>query len=312
MNTATKTAITAAATTMWLGTLLAPAASADDSVIHSLGSPAQLANGDIVQAWTVTDLKPSTDTIPYPVTGTLWEATATDTAVRGTVQPVVSNLNARARSGHTYRVLFGVATPQGVNPAPLAEGQQTTGKVYFDVTADTPDSVLYNAGGPDLAVWVQQPTISSPRPTQYDPGSPTRSSSAGGTPTAPAAEAAPAVPAPGAAPASTPASAGTPVVPGSQGTPLTPGSSGTPVAPGSQGTPIPGSAGTPAPSAAATPPPGTDAGPAPAAVAPAATPGAAPTGSSGTPAVGGPTVAGQAPLTAPSTTIVAAPAGEPR
>ncbi|WP_234713871.1 MPT63 family protein [Mycolicibacterium chlorophenolicum] len=288
---------------MWLSTLLAPAASADDSAIHSLGSPAQLANGDIVQAWTITDLKPSTDAIPYPVTGTLWEATATDTAVRGTVQPVVSNLNARARSGQTYRVLFGVATPQGVNPAPLAEGQQTTGKVYFDVTGDTPDSVLYNAGGPDLAVWVQQ-SSNSPRPTPYDPGSPTRSSSAGGAPAA-AAEATPTAPAPGAAAAATPASTGTP---GSQGTPITQGSSGTPVAPGSQGTPIPGSAGTPA----ATPPPGTEAGSEPATVAPAGTPGASPTGSSGTPAAGGSSAAGQAPLTAPSTTITAPPASEQR
>nr|WP_232425889.1 MPT63 family protein [Mycobacterium sp. JS623] len=312
MNTATKAAITAAATTMWLGTLLAPAASADEPVIHSLGSPAHLVNGDIVQAWTVRDLKPSTDTIAYPVAGTLWEATATDTAVRGTVQPVVSNLNARARSGQTYRVLFGVATPQGVNPAPLAEGEQTTGKVYFDITGDTPDSVLYNAGGPDLAVWVQQPSNSSPRPTQYDAGSPTRSSSAGGGPAAPTAEATPAEPTPVGTPAAAPAAAGTPVVPGSQGTPVNPGSSGTPVGPGSQGTPIPGSAGTPAPSAAATPPPGPETGPAPATVTPAASPGAAPTGSSGTPAVGSSTAAAQTPLTAPSTTITAPPAGEQR
>ncbi|MCV7256838.1 DUF1942 domain-containing protein [Mycobacterium hackensackense] len=304
VNTATKAAITAAATTIWLGTLLAPTASADDSAIHSLGSPAELANGDIVQAWTIRDLKPSTDTIAYPVAGTLWEATATDTAVRGTVQPVVSNLNARARSGQTYRVLFGVATPQGVNPAPLAEGQQTTGKVYFDVTGDTPDSVLYNAGGPDLAIWVQQPS-NSPRPTPYDPGSPTRSLSAGGAPAA-AAEATPAAPAPGAAPAATPASTGTPVTPGSQGTPITQGSSGTPVAPGSQGTPIPDSAGTPT----ATPTPGTEAGTQPATVAPAAPHGASPTGSSGTPVVGGSSAAGQTPLTAPSTTITAPPASE--
>ena len=131
VNTATKAAITAAATTMCLSTLLAPTASADDSVIHSLGSPAELANGDIVQAWTVGDLKPSSDAIPYPVAGTLWEATATDHAIRGTVVPIVSNLNARARSGQTYRVLFGVATPQGVNPSTLPQGQKTTGKVYF-------------------------------------------------------------------------------------------------------------------------------------------------------------------------------------
>ena len=45
-----------------------------------------------------------------------------------------SDFNARARNGETYRVLFGAATPQGVNPATIAQGQQTTGKLYFDVT----------------------------------------------------------------------------------------------------------------------------------------------------------------------------------
>jgi hypothetical protein len=51
----------------------------------------------------------------------------------------VSNLNARAKSAQTYRALFGVATPQGVNPSTLAPGERTTGKVYFDVTGETPD-----------------------------------------------------------------------------------------------------------------------------------------------------------------------------
>ena len=70
-----------------------------------------------------------------------------------------SNFNARARSGQTYRVLFGVATPQGVNPSTLGQGESTTGTIYFDVTGDAPDSVVYNAGGPDLAVWVQPPPV---------------------------------------------------------------------------------------------------------------------------------------------------------
>jgi Domain of unknown function (DUF1942) len=91
-----------------------------------------------------------TDRIPQPVAGTLWEATATDDAIEGSATPIVSNLNARARSGETCRVLFGVATPQGVNPATLPQGQETTGKVYFDVVGDSPDSVVYNAGDQDV------------------------------------------------------------------------------------------------------------------------------------------------------------------
>lgn len=96
-----------------------------------LGQPGEIVNGNVVQHWTVSHLKPSSDVIPYQPVGTLWEATASDEAISGSVTPIVSNLNARAKNGDTYRVLFGVATAQGVNPAPLAEGQQTTGKVYF-------------------------------------------------------------------------------------------------------------------------------------------------------------------------------------
>ncbi|WZT99952.1 MPT63 family protein (plasmid) [Mycobacterium avium subsp. hominissuis] len=301
----------AAAAVVSVGAVFAPVASAEDSVIHTLGGPAQLVNGDVVQAWTVTGLKPSADAIPYAVAGTLWEATASDVAVRGTVQPVVSNLNARARSGQTYRVLFGVATPQGVNPAALAQGQQTSGKVYFDVTGDVPDSVVYNAGGPDLAVWVQPPPA-PPRTASSGSGSSASSATGGAAPTA-AAEAAPAGATPVAAPASAgapvPGSQGTPVSPGSAGTPAEPGSAGTPVAPGSQGTPVPGSTGTPVPGSTGTPvpstgastPSGTEVSPTPAPTA------AAPAASSGTPAAGSAAPAGPAPV-APTTTVVAPPA----
>jgi hypothetical protein len=36
-----------------------------------------------------------------------------------------------------------------------AEGEKTSGEVYFDVTGDATDSVVYNAGGDDLLVWTQ-------------------------------------------------------------------------------------------------------------------------------------------------------------
>ena len=105
----------------------------------------------------MTGLKPSSDTIPYQVRGTLWEATATDKAVAGSATPIVSNFNARAADGENYRALFQVATPQGVNPATIAQGQETSGKIYFDVTGPTPDTVVYNAGGRDVLVWDEPP-----------------------------------------------------------------------------------------------------------------------------------------------------------
>ena len=74
------------------GVAVAPSAVAEEAVIHHFGASAELVNGTVVQEWTVSDLKPSSDVIPYPVAGTLWEATATDTAVEGSVIPIVSNL----------------------------------------------------------------------------------------------------------------------------------------------------------------------------------------------------------------------------
>ncbi len=264
--------------------LTAPAAIAEEqnSVnTTQLGSQAELADGDVVQGWTVTGLRVSTDTIPYPVRGTLWEATATDEALQGNATPIVSNFNARARDGQTYRALFGVATPQGVNPATLAQGQQTSGKIYFDVTGSAPDSVVYATNASDLIVWLTPP----PAPSTGT------GSTGGGSYQAPAGEApqtdtteTPAAPAGVEATEAEP----TAVPAGSAGTPLPEGAPETaPVPAGSQGTPLPeGEPGlTPAgvqeaPAAAAGPVEGTPHGPEAAPVAEAAP---AEAGSQGTP-----------------------------
>jgi hypothetical protein len=280
------TVLTAAAA---VGIVAAPTSSAEDATTTTIGSQAKLVDGNVVQGWTVTDLRPSSDVIPYAVAGTLWEATASDEAIQGAATPIVSNLNARARSGQNYRVLFGVATPQGVNPATLGQGEKTTGKVYFDVTGDAPDAVVYSTGGNDVLAWVQ----AAPAPRQTGTG--TQWSPPARSQTSPAPAATPATPAPAAAaapgttpvpaasgttptPAATPAPAalgaplpasaeavpGAPLPAGSQGTPLPAGSQGAPAAAAPEGTPIPastattpqpaGSQGTPAtPVAPATP-----------------------------------------------------------
>lgn len=299
---------------MGMGLTGAPIAAADVTTT-TLGNEARLVDGAVTQGWTVTGLKPSSDAIPYPVRGTLWEATATDTAISGGVTPIVSNFNARARNGDTYRVLFTVATPQGVNPSGLSQGQQTTGKLYFDVTGANPDSVVYNAVGTDLLLWLTPP----PAPSTGGAGTSGSTRGSVSTPAAPGAAAAgaPTVLPPGVAPgqpvaATVPGapagSTGTPLPTGSSGTPLPAGSQGTPVvdgaapagstptpqavpsaATGSQGTPVePAATPTPAPTTAPAPAPATTVPPA-AATAPAA---AMPAGSQGTPV-------------APSTTAVA-------
>jgi hypothetical protein len=281
------TTITALAATVAtsgaVGIISTPIALAETST-QTIGSEGKLVDGNVIQAWTISNLEPSTDVIPQQVSGTLWEATATDQAMQGAATPIVSNLNARAQSGQTYRALFGVATPQGVNPATLGPGEETKGKVYFDVTGDKPDSVVYNAGGQDLLVWVQPPPSvprTGARSTPYQPASPAVS--------APATTTTPPAPAPAAAEA-TAAPTTTLVTPspaGSQGTPLPAGSQGTPLPPGSELTPVPASP---------------EGAPRPASVQEAPVP--APAGSQGTPLAPGRQGTPVAPTT---TTVVPAP-----
>ncbi|MCF6388091.1 MPT63 family protein [Mycobacterium sp. MBM] len=223
----------------------APSAIADEqNTVHTthLGSQAQLVDGNVVQGWTVSGLKVSTDTIPYQPQGTLWEATATDQAIQGSAIPIVSNFNARARDGQTYRALFGVATAQGVNPATLGQGQQTSGKIYFDVTGSAPDSVVYATNAADLIVWVTPPPAASSggsaaasgtrtyqAPAETSPSTSSTETSTTQTPDAPAD-----------AEATTPAPTTVPAEAGRQGTPLPEGTAETaPVPAGSQGTPLP-------------------------------------------------------------------------
>ena len=235
-----KTSVAVAATLSVASALCPPFAGADEAAsVHTLGGQAELVNGNVVQGWTIRDLKPSEDAIPHSAAGTLWEATASDTAIQSTVIPVVSNLNARARDGETYPVLFGVATPQGVNPATLGQGQTTSGKVYFDVTGAAPDSVTYSAGGNDLIVWVQPPpATAATRPGSSQGPHPAPAPLVGPTPapalsTAPAANAAPAA-----------AGQGTPIpAPGT----AAPGSVGTPLQASAPDAPLPTGAATPAP-----------------------------------------------------------------
>lgn len=135
-----------------------------------LGDPIALVDGPVVQSWTVSGLRPSTDSIPYPVAGRLWEATAGDTAVQGSATPVVPGFSARTGSGRSYRALFEVATAQGVNPATRQPGQSRSGKVYFDVTGDAPDRVVYTIGGQDRLAWTAPPDEPAPqRPVSVTP-----------------------------------------------------------------------------------------------------------------------------------------------
>ena len=135
----------------------AATASAWWPVINKFGTQENLVDGagTIVQGWTVNDLRPSTDVIGYPVRGRLWQASATDEAIRGTITPIISDMNARAPNGQTYRAIFNVPLAEGLNPATMAQGGRTSGKLYFDVTGEDPDGVVYNNGIQDLLIWIR-------------------------------------------------------------------------------------------------------------------------------------------------------------
>jgi hypothetical protein len=180
--------------------------------------------GAVITGWTVTDFKPSSDIIAYPVAGRLYEANATAEAVQGTVTPMVPNFNAQATDGETYRALYNVATPQGVNPSALPQGAKSTGKIYFDVTGAIPNSVVYNDGAQDLLIWngtasgaAEAPAAAPATPPPAAPAPPPAGAPApppaGAPAPAPAGAPAPApagapAPAPAAAPAATPAASG--------------------------------------------------------------------------------------------------------
>lgn len=148
-----KTATTAAVAALAIGIAVASPATAVPEV-DSLGSTQAIYDGDVTSAWTVSNLEPSSDSADVnDLTGKLWEATVTVTAVEGSVTPAIPFLNARAKDGENYRVLYYAFTPKGLSGATLPQGGQSTGKVYFDVTGAAPTSVAYNDVVSDRVVW---------------------------------------------------------------------------------------------------------------------------------------------------------------
>lgn len=153
------TMIKAALATLVMATIaviIAPLALAAYPIVGKLGDTLQETDtvGQVVFSWKVANLQPSSDTMPgYPVAGRVWEATATVTAIRGTVTPAISQFNAVAPNQAAYRVLWMVAAPNAISGATIAQGAQSTGKIYFDVTGPAPTTVTMNNGMEDLMIW---------------------------------------------------------------------------------------------------------------------------------------------------------------
>jgi hypothetical protein len=100
--------------------------------------------------YTVMNFSPSTDPVPH--NGMLYEATLTVDAIGNWVNPQIERFFARAESGDGDPVL--VNAPGGISNAQIPPGGVTTGKLYFDVIGDMPNSVVWNDGTRDILAWV--------------------------------------------------------------------------------------------------------------------------------------------------------------
>jgi hypothetical protein len=107
-------------------------------------------NGAPQIGYTVRDLIPSSDAVPH--NGQLYEATLTVDAMNGWQTPMIALFNARAENSQLYRLIPNA--PGGISGAAVPPGGSTTGKLYFDVVGDVPNSVVYNDGIRDILAWV--------------------------------------------------------------------------------------------------------------------------------------------------------------
>jgi hypothetical protein len=131
----------------------AATAAAVNPTVQGLGTTEQLVDGPLVTAYTVSNLEPSNvDVFHLGPPGQIWQADVTATANSGTVTPLVLDFNARSADGTNYRVIE-EATPDGLSPAPIVQGAQSVGKIYFNVTGTPPNSVVYNDGVEDVLIW---------------------------------------------------------------------------------------------------------------------------------------------------------------
>jgi Domain of unknown function (DUF1942) len=151
-RTAVKSAIAAAGIAA-AGVFTAATASAAPN-IQGFGTSQQLIDGPLITNYTVSNLQPSNAAIPgYTPKGTLYQADVTARSDGGLVTPMVNDFIARGPNGQNYRVIDKVQAPGSLNPAPIPQGSESTGTLFFDVTGAPPNGVAYNDGMQDVLIW---------------------------------------------------------------------------------------------------------------------------------------------------------------
>ena len=156
--------------------------------IQGFGTSEPLIDGPMVTNYTVSNLQPSSVAIPgYTPKGTLYQADITARSDGGVVTPMVKDFSARGPNGQTYKLIDKVEVPNGLNPAAIPQGSESTGTLYFDVTGAPPNGVVYNDGMQDILIWTSNvPGASAPGAAPNSPGAPQNSSPAPGAPPGPA------------------------------------------------------------------------------------------------------------------------------
>lgn len=162
-TTTVKTAIGASGIAA-VSVFAASTASAAAPTIQGFGTSESLIDGPMVTAYTVSNLQPSSISIPgYTPKGTLYQADITARSDGGLVTPMVNDFIARGPNGQNYRVIDKVQVPGSLNPAPIPQGSESTGTLYFDVTGAPPNGVVYNDGMQDILIWTSNvPGASAP------------------------------------------------------------------------------------------------------------------------------------------------------
>jgi hypothetical protein len=151
-TTIMKTAIAAAGIAA-IGFATAASASAAPD-IQGFGSSEPLIDGPMVTNYTVSNLEPSTIAIPgFTPKGTLYQADITVRSDGGVVTPLVRDFSARGPNGQTYKLVDNVEVPNGLNPAPITQGSESKGTLYFDATGAPPNGIVYNDGLQDILMW---------------------------------------------------------------------------------------------------------------------------------------------------------------
>src|SRR6201998_4068778 len=175
-TTSAKTAIGAAGIAA-ASIVAAATASAAPPNIQGFGTSEPLIDGPLITNYTVSNLQPSNVAIPgYTPKGTLYQADVTARSDGGLVTPQVNDFIARGPNGQNYRVIDKVAAPGSLNPAPIPQGSESTGTLYFDVTGAPPNGVVYNDGMQDILIWT------SNVPGSSTPGAPNASPAPGTLP----------------------------------------------------------------------------------------------------------------------------------